>query len=167
MPLPDRRPVRPAAEKTSDFTGAPSGLRSGYGLSRRIEPGVALRGHGVQSIVRSAARSAGLVLPECARPAQRLPSATGSQRCMGFPGHRRDHPHQRRYDPRSPSRASRRQGALHQGDRGGAARRSDRPRRALREGHADAAACRPCNRGRAAARGCARRIHQLEGAKPA
>ena len=53
-----------------------------------------------------------------------------------------------------------RQGSLYQGDRGGAARGRDRPRRAFHEGHADRAAPRPRHRRDLGARGPARRLHQ-------
>ena len=69
-----------------------------------------------------------------------------------------------------PLAEARRQGAVHQGDRGGARGRRRRPRGAFGQGHADGAAGRPAHRGGAAARGSARRVHQPQGedaARPA
>ena len=51
-------------------------------------------------------------------------------------------PHHRRRHPGPAAGRSRRQRPVHQGDRGGAARRRDRSRRAFLEGHADRAAGR-------------------------
>ena len=62
-----------------------------------------------------------------------------------------------------PLSEARRQGAVHQGDRGGARGRRRRPRGAFGQGHADGAAGRPDHRGGAAARGSARRLHQPQG----
>ncbi len=76
----------------------------------------------------------------------------------------RGHPHHRRLHPGPAAGGGRRQGPVHQGDRGGAARRRDRPRRAFGQGHADRAAGRASRSPRLpAARGRARRLHQPHG----
>ena len=72
----------------------------------------------------------------------------------------RSHPHHRRRHPGPPAGRGRWQGPVHQGDRGGAGRRHDRPRGAFRQGHADAAAGRSRDRRMPAARRCARCFHQ-------
>ena len=56
------------------------------------------------------------------------------------------HQDHRRPHPGPAAGRGRRQGAVHQGDRGGAAGRRDRPRRAFHEGHADRAAGWPRHR---------------------
>ena len=71
---------------------------------------------------------------------------------------------QRRPHPGPAAVGGRRQGPVHQGDRGGAARRPHRHRRAFVQGHADAAAGRPGALRLPAARGCARRLHRPGGA---
>ena len=76
---------------------------------------------------------------------------------------------QRHHDLRRPhpgpaAARVRRQGPVHQGDRGGAAGGRDRSRRAFHEGHADGAAGGPHRSPLSAARGCARRLHQHQGA---
>ena len=91
----------------------------------------------------------------------RAPGGRARAGPMGVRGAR--HQDLGRPHPGPPARRGRRQGPLHQGDRGGAAGRRDRPRRALHEGHADAAAGGPDGRLLPAARGRARRLHQQQG----
>ena len=67
-----------------------------------------------------------------------------------------------RPDHRSAADRGRRQGSVHQGDRGGAVRRRHRPRRALDEGHAGDLAAGPRHLRHSAARGSARRLRQRE-----
>ena len=73
------------------------------------------------------------------------------------------HPHHRRRHPGPAAGGGRRQGPVHQGDRGGAARRAHRSRRAFGQGHADVAAAGLDAGGLPRTRGCARRVHQPQG----
>ena len=69
-------------------------------------------------------------------------------------------PYLRRPHPRPPALGGRRQGPVHQGDRGGAAWPNDRPCGALRQGHAHPAAGWADARRVPAARGRSRRLYQ-------
>ena len=94
--------------------------------------------------LRIGTRGSPLALAQARMVRERLAAAHG----FAARAHRdRDHPHHRRPHPGSAAGGGRRQGPVHQGDRGGAAGRHDRFRRAFGQGHADRAA------GRADARG--------------
>ena len=118
------------------------------------------------STIRIGTRGSPLALAQ-AREVQRAPGGRARAGTMGVRGAR--HQDLGRPHPGPPARRSRRQGPLHQGDRGGAAGRRHRPRRALHEGHADAAAGGLDGQLLPAARGRARRLHQQQGrhARPA
>ena len=111
-------------------------------------------------LLRIGTRGSPLALAQAGEVRARLAAAHG----LAPSGSTSDHPHQRRQDPRPPAGRGRRQGPVHQGDRGGAARRPHRPRRAFGQGHADGAAGGARDRGGAAARGSARRLHRLRSA---
>ena len=91
----------------------------------------------MQTSFRIGTRGSPLALAQAGETQRRLMAAHRPAGGRPFAG-RASISHQRRPHPGPAAVGGRRQGPVHQGDRGGAARRPHRPRRAFVEGHADA-----------------------------
>ena len=142
------------ADSTADDRPSATGRASARPARRAVHPPRQARGAALTRVPRSRAS------PRHARQPARAVAGQHRRRA-----HRRSRrpalPHRRHQDLRrsAAGRAavgSRRQAAVRQGNRGRAARRRDRPRRAQQQGHAGGAARRADDRRRAAARGSAR-----------
>ena len=114
------------------------------GSNRAILDAIQVSSRGpAAALLRLGTRGSPLALAQAQEVRARLAAAhgvDGSDRARGDP-------HHRRHDPGPHLGAGRRQGPVHQGDRGGAGDRSNRPCGAFRQGHADRAAGRACPRG--------------------
>ena len=166
LPRPSSKRSTTAAAVSSQVVSMPRTIISASGppfyREGALQGALALRGNMTQSTapLRIGTRGSPLALVQARTVRARLAAALGVDRGGDRARH---HPHLRRRHPGPAAGGGRRQGPVHQGDRGSAARRPHRSRRAFGQGHADGAAGRPDVDRLPRTRGSARRVHQPQG----